>query len=96
VQKPELFAYPNPYFLQKNISLNIVSKNVNNEQSSLKIFNSRGQLVKSLSIAESSSEFTKYQWDGKDSNGKKVDSGIYFLKWDDGDNTLIHKILVLK
>ena len=96
VQKPELFAYPNPYFLQKNISLNIVSKNVNNEQSSLKIFNSRGQLVKSLSIAESSSEFTKYQWDGKDSKGNKVDSGIYFLKWDNRDKTLIHKILVIK
>ncbi|HOT40875.1 MAG TPA: agmatine deiminase family protein, partial [Candidatus Syntrophosphaera thermopropionivorans] len=47
VQKPELFTYPNPYFLQKNICLNIVSKNINNEQSSLKIFNSRGQLVKS-------------------------------------------------
>ena len=96
VQKPELFAYPNPYFLQKNISLNIVSKNVNNEQSSLKIFNSRGQLVKSLSITESSSEFTKYQWDGKDSKGNKVDSGIYFLKWDNRDKTLIHKILVIK
>jgi len=96
VQKPELFAYPNPYFLQKNISLNIVSKNVNNEQSSLKIFNSRGQLVKSLSIAESSTEFTKYQWDGKDSKGNKVDSGIYFLKWDNRDKTLIHKILVIK
>ena len=96
VQKPELFAYPNPYFLQKNISLNIVSKNINNEQSSLKIFNSRGQLVKSLSIAESSSEFTKYQWDGKDSKGNKVDSGIYFLKWDNRDKTLIHKILVIK
>ena len=96
VQKPELFAYPNPYFLQKNISLNIVSKNINNEQSSLKIFNSRGQLVKSLSIAESSTEFTKYQWDGKDSKGNKVDSGIYFLKWDNRDKTLIHKILVIK
>lgn len=96
VQKPELFAYPNPYFLQKNISLNIVSKNVNNKQSSLKIFNSRGQLVKSLSITESSAEFTKYQWDGKDSKGNKVDSGIYFLKWDNRDNTLIHKILVIK
>lgn len=96
VQKPELFAYPNPYFLQKNISLNIVSKNVNNEQSSLNIFNSRGQLVKSLSITESSTEFTKYQWDGKDSKGNKVDSGIYFLKWDNRDNTLIHKILVIK
>ena len=96
VQKPVLISYPNPYFLQKNIFLNIVSKNVNNEQSSLKIFNSRGQLVKSLSIAESSSEFTKYQWDGKDSKGNKVDSGIYFLKWDNRDNTLIHKILVIK
>ena len=96
VQKPELFTYPNPYFLQKNICLNIVSKNINNEQSSLKIFNSRGQLVKSLSITESSSEFTKYQWDGKDSKGNKVDSGIYFLKWDNRDKTLIHKILVIK
>ncbi len=96
VHKPELFAYPNPYFLMKNICLNIVSKNINNEQSSLKIFNSRGQLVKSLSITESSTEFTKYQWDGKDSKGNKVDSGIYFLKWDNRDKTLIHKILVIK
>jgi len=96
VQKPVLISYPNPYFLQKNIFLNIVSKNINNERSSLKLFNSRGQLVKCLYVSEISPEFMKYQWDGKDSNGKKVDSGIYFLKWDDGDNTLIHKILVLK
>ncbi|HPX63781.1 MAG TPA: agmatine deiminase family protein, partial [Candidatus Syntrophosphaera thermopropionivorans] len=78
VQKPVLISYPNPYFLQKNIFINIVSKNINNERSSLKLFNSRGQLVKCLSVSESSPEFMKYQWDGKDSNGKKVDSGIYF------------------
>ena len=96
VQKPVLISYPNPYFLQKNIFLNIVSKNINNERSSLKLFNSRGELVKCLYVSEISPEFMKYQWDGKDSNGKKVDSGIYFLKWDDSDNTLIHKILVLK
>jgi hypothetical protein len=76
VQKPVLISYPNPYFLQKNIFLNIVSKNINNERSSLKLFNSRGELVKCLYVSEISPEFMKYQWDGKDSNGKKVDSGI--------------------
>lgn len=94
-QKPELYAYPNPYFPQKNISLNIISKNINSELSMLKIFNSRGQLINSLSAAEISPEYAKYQWNGKDKNGRTVDSGIYFLKWTCKDKTLIHKILVL-
>jgi len=67
--------YPNPFNPQTIIpfSISIPAANV-----SLKVYNLKGQLIKTL--LNEPSEPGNYQlvWDGKDDNGNEVASGIYF------------------
>ena len=85
--------YPNPFNPKTTIAFSISSyaENVN-----LSIYNLKGQLVKTLK--NSAAETGNYQlvWNGKDTNGRNVASGIYMYKLivDGGDQA--RKMILLK
>ena len=87
-----LRIYPNPisFSQQKEITLRL-EQDCNFNQK-LKIFNVKGQMVKSLAFHERSGS---YLWNGKDMYNKKVQSGIYFIHSSSQKNHSIKKILVL-
>jgi len=80
---------PNPFNGTTTISFN-APKNINNAE--VKIYNTRGQLVKSL-IPNSNNEVN---WNGKDSNNNQVSNGIYFYKLETEYGTVSNKMLLTR
>jgi hypothetical protein len=86
--------YPNPFNPLTNISFNLPEAS----KVDLNVYNIRGQKVRVLANAESKAKGVQnIQWNGKDDNGKKVGSGIYFYKLD-VDNSVVDvkKCILLK
>jgi len=84
--------YPNPFNPDTNISFSIKE----NGFVSLKVFNTRGQLVKTL-ISETLDEGVHFTtWNGRDNSNKSVSSGIYFYKMDSKEYTSTKKMILLK
>jgi hypothetical protein len=82
--------YPNPFNPQTTISFNLPNQTTD---AKLRIFNTRGQLVKKCNLAPHQTSFT---WQGKDADEKKVASGTYFYALQFDDNVLIRKMLLMK
>lgn len=84
--------YPNPfnpntnikYFMEKAASL------------SLKIYNSRGQLVLDKPLENSKAGEGVFSWNGLDSQGKSCPSGIYTVLLQSGENLSKHRITLMK
>ncbi len=66
-------------------------------EAKLKIFDSSGRLIKEkiFRSGNSGTEIT-YIWDAKDKNGKKLTSGIYFIKFENGKYRKTLKALLIK
>ncbi len=90
--------YPNPFYLKGNLKICLNSSR-NIQFSELKIYNIRGQLVKTITNKEESRNCT-FLWDGRDNNAKEVSSGVYLMKLkaetDGKVNTHFRKCLLIK
>lgn len=73
----QVVAGPNPFNISANINFTIRKLKSN---SVVKIFNIHGRLVKKLTPVSNLVEGGRATWDGKDSNGNNVASGIYFFQ----------------
>jgi predicted outer membrane repeat protein len=90
--------YPNPFSGSTVISFSIPQ---NIENAEIKIYNIKGQLVKSLGyldfIKSKTTDFLySISWDGKNENGKPVSSGIYFYRLEAGDKTFVKKMVIIR
>ena len=84
--------YPNPFNQETNIEYSLI----NPEYIILKIFNIKGQLVRTMVSKHQNSGIHQVSWDGKDSQGNEVSTGIYFYKLKAGDFTQTKKMVLLK
>ncbi|MDP8202487.1 MAG: C25 family cysteine peptidase [Candidatus Tenebribacter burtonii] len=84
--------HPNPF----NPSTTIAYSLPDDGLIELKIFNTKGQLVKTLVDGEQPAGSYEIVWSGKDYNEKSVSSGIYFYKLSTKDETVLKKMLMLK
>ena len=84
--------YPNPF----NPTTTIAYSLPNDSMIELRVFNTKGQLVKTLVEGEQLAGTYKTVWNGKDNNEKNVSSGIYFYKLSTKDETLMKKMVLLK
>jgi hypothetical protein len=84
--------YPNPFNPFTIISFSIPE----DTKVILKVYNIKGQVVKTLLKKYIESGEHKITWDGKDNNNKPVASGIYFYKISAGNETKVNKMLLLK
>lgn len=91
-EKVSLNNYPNPF----NPSTTIAYSLPNDGLIELRIFNVRGQLVKTLVDGEQLAGSYEMVWNGRDNNKKSVSSGIYFYKLSTKDKTIMKKMLMLK
>ena len=67
-------AYPNPFGTETNVKFRLS----NDMNVKLDIYNLKGQKIRSLYNGELSKGVHSYKWDGKNSNGKSISSGLYF------------------
>jgi hypothetical protein len=92
VQITNLRNYPNPFNPSTTISFTAKASGM----AKLNIYNLKGQLVKSLVDEALKSGDHKLVWDGKDSEGNLVGSGIYFYHLEMGNFKRINKMLMMK
>ncbi|MDY0325141.1 MAG: FlgD immunoglobulin-like domain containing protein [Candidatus Cloacimonadaceae bacterium] len=71
-------AYPNPF----NPTVNITCGMVKGGQASVQVYNTRGQLVKTLFTGTKEKGTFKLQWNGTDQYDRKMPSGIYLIRMD--------------
>jgi hypothetical protein len=67
----------------------------------VRIYNTRGQLVRTLDLGyrlpgRYTTEATAAHWDGKDENGQRISSGVYFYNIKAGNFTATRKLIVLQ
>ena len=62
----------------------------------LDMFNISGQKVNTLFAKYLPAGVHSVIWDGRDANGSVVSSGIYFCRLINGDNTSVHRMLLVK
>ncbi len=86
------YCYPNPFNPTTQIEFGIPTAN----QVKLEIHNITGQKVATLVDRQFEAGNHVIQWDGKDTNGQPVASGIYFYRLQAGDFAETKKMLYLK
>lgn len=91
-EKLGLFAMPNPFNPQTKIELSLAAA----ASGDLRVYDVRGRLVVELhrgALAEGVNTFT---WNGRDSGGRPVASGPYWVQARTPDQSLTKKVLLLK
>ncbi len=86
-------AYPNPARGNVNISLSKSSASVPVEA---KVYNIKGQLVRSLTVSETRSDQYLYNWDCKDRNNRAVPAGVYLIRIKTQGGEVSKKVTVLR
>jgi tetratricopeptide (TPR) repeat protein len=96
VSVPKDFAlyqnYPNPFNAQTRIQYDLPK----NARVHLQIYNILGQKVKTLADGFQHAGQHQLFWDGRDSNGIEVASGIYFFRFKAGAYALTRKMVLLR
>ena len=86
--------YPNPFNPITKIDINVPS--ANNQNIALEVFNITGQLVKKLHTGILPSGNYTFKWDGKNINGSKAASGVYFYSLYSQNFQIMKKMILLK
>jgi hypothetical protein len=88
----QLYNYPNPFNPITKIIFNLPEEgNVK-----LEIYNIKGQKVKTLLDCYMSPGRSELIWNGKDDNGKRVSSGVYFYQLVTEKKTITKKMILIK
>lgn len=87
-----LQTYPNPF--NSSTAISIYGGNYDNYN--IAIYDMLGRSVKSESIPNNSSGKSVFVWDGVDSDGNPLPSGVYFVKVNNGIAAANGKIILLK
>lgn len=91
--------YPNPFWNSTTIYYSIPSSVEDGritQRVTLKIYNAAGSLVNTLIDREISPGVYSVEWNGTDSRGMKVSSGIYFYNLRTGSFSATKKMMVLR
>ena len=90
---PTLYpAYPNPFNPVTKITYSLSEKSYIN----LSIYDMTGRLVKNLVSGSVEPGIHHFRWDGTNTGGGKVSSGIYLCKINDGSTASFIKLILMK
>ena len=85
-------CYPNPFNISSyKVDMKIDYNGKDSQNIKYSVYNLKGQ-----KIFESTIIGNKITWNGKDDNGFKVSSGVYYFKIIENDKTVIRKVTVLR
>lgn len=91
-QKLTAKNYPNPFNPETVISFNMPE----NGFVSLKVYNAKGQLVKTLLNSNLEKGQKSIVWNGTDNNNNQTSSGIYFYKVETAGQSVMNKMVLVK
>lgn len=84
--------YPNPFNPETTISFTVPQ----NGQTSVKVYNLKGQEVRSLLNKEMTAGSSSIVWNGTDNSGDNVASGLYFVRVQNNGKAVTRKMLLSK
>jgi M6 family metalloprotease-like protein len=84
---------PNPFNPQTTINFSLKNPN---SHASLKIFNTKGQMVRNLYSGIPGSTELNLVWDGRDDEGQALSSGIYLYRLENESKQLTRKMILSK
>lgn len=87
-------TYPNPFNPIINIELNRNNNKV--DKITVDVYNVKGQKINNLYNKYTSDKIVSLKWNGLDSIGSTMPSGLYFIKITSQDETVLKKIILLK
>jgi hypothetical protein len=97
---PKVFAlnqnYPNPFNPSTSIVYDVPEAVDGTVPVRLTVYNTRGQMVRTLVDTQKAAGQYTIHWDGTNSTGDRVSSGIYFYKISAGDFVKVKKMVLLK
>ena len=101
IQSPFIDISPNPsrdrVIIEYGIGQNKEVTSGHELAVSINIYDVAGNTVKSFNLASDIlPHASKVSWDGRDNVGKKVSSGVYFIKFEAGDYKETRKLLLLR
>lgn len=92
-QDVKLFqSYPNPFSFRTTIRYSVAKLSY----VSLRVYNTSGQLVKTLIEDDKKPGYYTAFWNGENDAGKKLSAGVYFYRMETEDFTKTHKALLLR
>ncbi|UCG52058.1 MAG: S8 family serine peptidase [Candidatus Latescibacterota bacterium] len=86
--------YPNPFNPTTRIQVGIPADYLGRVD--LKVYNVKGQLVRTVFEGTRPAGFYTFEWDGTNNHGVPVSSGIYFARFQAGKTVLTKKMVLLK
>lgn len=84
--------YPNPF----NPSTKIDIQTVTQSNLNVSVFDAKGRLVNTLINKNKAPGFYSLKWDGVNSNGRNVPTGVYFIQVKSGENIDTQKVAFIK
>jgi len=87
--------YPNPFNPVTRVQYTVHSKQIP-LHTTLKIYNIRGQLVRTLVDEPRETGTYEVSWDGRDEDGNEVASGVYLYRLQAGDFNQAKKMVLMK
>ncbi|UCG30932.1 MAG: M20/M25/M40 family metallo-hydrolase [candidate division WOR-3 bacterium] len=88
---------PNPFSNRTNITYTIHDAGYTMTNTTVKIYDAAGRLVKSLHpVSRIPHGESNIFWTGDDDAGRELGSGVYFLKLDSGDYAATEKLMLIR
>jgi len=88
--RPYLRLAPNPFSSAVRLDFLVPS---DSEAFTLQIFDVAGRLLRSWSRGDVTVGENSVTWDGRDDRGQRIRSGIYFVRYRNGDTLVTKKIV---
>jgi hypothetical protein len=89
---PTVSSNPNPFRTDTTLKVNLPE----NSSLSMKIYNVRGELVKSFKQEDKSAGIHNLIWDGKNNQGNEIASGVYYYVCATDRHNLTGKLVFIK
>lgn len=83
---------PNPFNPRTTLAFDLASPT----EVSLKVYDLRGRLVKTIVAGRRVAGTHEVVWDGADDRGRRVASGVYFAHFEAGAAVQTHRLVLLK
>jgi hypothetical protein len=89
--------FPNPFHHNLEIRFVIQDSRSMIEKPQLSVYNVCGKLVESLNLESCIVDHvSRIRWDGTDAAGRRVPSGVYFVKFEAGNYSTSDKVLLIR
>ena len=96
LQNVKLFTYPNPFTRETVIRYSVLAVSGKRPAVSVKVYDISGRLVKTLVNKTQKSGYYTIKWDGTNNAGRKLSSGIYFIRLNAGKVSQTKKIILMR